>query len=684
MKIKILSILLFVSSFATAQLSPEEQRVVDSLINVVETTKSDTIKVRALNRWDDYVYIFDPALDFELNKRIEKICEDNLADEKLLDERSIFFFKVNYSTCLNILGLVYQDQGDYKTSINYHYKSLSVAEELIDSLALSRSYNNIGLLHALQKNNKEALLYYNKKVDIELRLGDEQSLALVYSNIGRLYYTMDSLELAYDYYQKSLEIRERLNNNENSLANSYNEIAMLHVKWEKLDSVLYYYTKSLDVYTKIGYVRGVSSVNSNLGEYYMKIKNYKKALFHLKAAYAIDTSTNNFVDLSTSTNVLYQLYYSLGDYENALEMYQLNREIEDSIFSIENSKAMFQKQFSYDYEKRVAADSIIMQNEKKVMDAELIAADAEVKRQEEQKYYFIGGLVLAIVFGLFILNRYRITQKQKRLIEKQKKQVDEQQIVLSNKNKELNYKNLQITDSIAYAKRIQKAVLPSKEEFSTNFSDSFIFYKPKDVVSGDFHWFAKTGDLLIFAVADCTGHGVPGAFMSIIGNNLLDNIVSVLGITQPDEVLNKLNKGKSFELADGMDIALCSINLKTNKMMFSGAHSPLYHVRSGKLEEHKGDRLHLGNLENTKGKNFSLVELDLQKGDTLFLFTDGYADQKGGVNGKKFFYQPFRQLLLDNNSQSMKVQKEILTNTMNDWKRDMPQLDDMLVMGVKI
>ncbi|MBL4592194.1 MAG: SpoIIE family protein phosphatase [Flavobacteriales bacterium] len=316
-------------------------------------------------------------------------------------------------------------------------------------------------------------------------------------------------------------------------------------------------------------------------------------------------------------------------------------------------------------------------------------------------------LVLAIVG--FIKIRERSLVKEKAILEEK---VEERTEEVVQQSKELERKNKDIIDSITYAKRIQDAILPTGEMFTNQLSQTFILFKPKDIVSGDFYWLATKDDKSLFAAVDCTGHGVPGAFMSIVGYNLLDKIVGEYGTTQPDKILNELNKGVSDTLRqeldsgaikDGMDISLCTFNKETSVLEYSGAYNPLYIISDKELKtidgsgiepnmtdenglmlyEIKANRFPIGSY--SEGANeFSKHSFKLNKGDTVYLFSDGYADQFGGVKGKKFRYKQFKQLLLSINSKSMEEQYKILNDSFVDWMGDLEQIDDVIVIGSRL
>ncbi len=264
---------------------------------------------------------------------------------------------------------------------------------------------------------------------------------------------------------------------------------------------------------------------------------------------------------------------------------------------------------------------------------------------------------------------------------------------ISRQKEELTLKNNNITDSINYAKRIQLAMMPNSSHFATLFPESFVYYKSKDIVSGDFYWVNQIDHRVFLAVIDCTGHGVPGAFMSIIGYELLRNIINVKGISRPSEILNMLNddfsgifkqgEDKDFSFRDGMDIGFCVIDKKNSRLEFAGAFSPLYLVRNNSVIEIKGNRFSVGLMEDINDEKFENHSLKLQKNDMIYLFSDGYPDQFGGEEGKKFKYRRFRHLLLNIHTLPASRQMELLDQSIVSWMGVHEQVDDILIMGVR-
>lgn len=264
---------------------------------------------------------------------------------------------------------------------------------------------------------------------------------------------------------------------------------------------------------------------------------------------------------------------------------------------------------------------------------------------------------------------------------------------LSKTNDYVKLKNKEITDSIKYAKYLQNSILPSDNYIKKLFAESFIFYKPKDIVSGDFYWFEEKSDKILFAAVDCTGHGVPGAFMSIMANNFLNLAVSIFGLDKPNLILNQLNSeinkalkqsSTSLSTKDGMDISLCAYNPKTKILEYAGAFNNLWIIRDGILEEIKADRHPIGLFLNNQFQRFKNNQIKIEEGDMIYLFTDGYSDQFGGPNAKKLKYRQLKEILLANSKKTMGEQKEILEKTFEAWRGDLEQVDDVLVMGIKL
>ena len=277
-------------------------------------------------------------------------------------------------------------------------------------------------------------------------------------------------------------------------------------------------------------------------------------------------------------------------------------------------------------------------------------------------------------------------EEERNVISKQKDQIEEAYQIIEHKNEE-------IMDSITYAFRIQTAILPSYEDIRERLPNSFVLWRPKDVVSGDFYWAADTPDQYLVTAADCTGHGVPGAFMTMIGNTLLNQIVKQEGITMPDLILNELHKGvrralkqdQGGDSKDGMDIAFIAVDLENRKLHFAGANNPLVYVRDGELHQIKADKVSIGGHQDEDERIFTRHTLDILDGDKFFIFSDGYQDQFGGPRGRKFMVKKFKRLLTEISTDDPDHQKEVLNTKIEDWMgKEHEQIDDILVIGTKV
>jgi serine phosphatase RsbU (regulator of sigma subunit) len=352
------------------------------------------------------------------------------------------------------------------------------------------------------------------------------------------------------------------------------------------------------------------------------------------------------------------------------------------------------QEFKYEYDKRAAVDSIKHAEENKVQKAEIEKIDAELKVKRHIQIMLVVGLAMFLIFSVFIYNRFKVTSAQNKIIEKQKNEVEQKKLEAELQRSLVEAKNREIVDSITYAKRLQDAILPPDKLIKEFLPESFIFYKPKDIVAGDFYWFEHKNNCLLFAAADCTGHGVPGAMVSVICNNGLNRSVREYGLVDPGKILDKTREiviqefeKSEDEVSDGMDISLCSI--EGNKLRWAGANNPLWIIRQDPAKnnehefiEYKPNKQPIGKYTNQK--NFITHQVDLLKGDTIYIFTDGYQDQFGGEKGKKFKSSNMKQLLLSIQNKEMEEQKEIIKNTFENWKGRFDQVDDVCIVGVRI
>ncbi|HTL82735.1 MAG TPA: SpoIIE family protein phosphatase, partial [Bacteroidia bacterium] len=370
-------------------------------------------------------------------------------------------------------------------------------------------------------------------------------------------------------------------------------------------------------------------------------------------------------------------YEGVGDHTTAFSYYKRYVGYKDSLTNAEHLKAITKTVVKFELEKKSSADSIKAVADKKISDAELQLKDSKLQQEKYLRIYLITGIFLMIITIIIVYRRFRITRTQKRIIEEQKNIVVEKQ--------------KEIIDSINYAKKIQMALLKEEEHVSVHLPPHFIFYRPRDIVSGDFYWAMEKQGQLYIAAADCTGHGVPGAFLTMLGIAFLNEINSGDKPLPPSRILEKLRDhfitelsqhGKDHSSFDGMDISLARLDLKTKEVAWCGANNPLYCFINGEFTEFKPNKQPVGFSYEMKAFEDRIIKMN--SGDTLYLFTDGFADQFGGPKGKKFKYSRLIETLRSLQDKNMEQQKEELTRVFDDWKGNYEQIDDVCIVGLRL
>jgi len=376
-----------------------------------------------------------------------------------------------------------------------------------------------------------------------------------------------------------------------------------------------------------------------------------------------------------ASKFLYKHYKKTGNSARALEMYELYIKSINKIKRKKNIKALLQQQYKYEYEKKEMADSIRNAESTKVINAEIEAQKAQLKQEETFRNIMITGMIILLIISSVIYYFFKKTNDQKKKIEVQKKK---------------------ISDRIQYSQKVQKSLLPSIQEMKNAFADLFVYYDPKDVVSGDFYWFKTFEQYIIIACVDCTGHGVPGGFMSTLGKLLMDKVTENKQLNTAEilsglskEIIGVLRQHEGGPIQDGMDISLCLIDKNDNTLEFSGARNGIIVVKDEKLTRYKADMLPVGGSYMKRGKplerNFKSHKIELSKKDWVFMYTDGFIDQLGGpdktiMNNKKFEDNISKLCML----QSDKERKELLKTAVDDWRGNVPRTDDILLMGFKL
>lgn len=608
--------------------------------------------------------------------------------EKSLEIKTAIGDNAGAARTVTNIGIISYNHGDYANASKYFTRGLKMSEAEGDKNGTATALINLGNLYNSQSNAKKAIDYFEKGGQLMKESGNLKGYASALNNIGSVYRDLEEFDKALEYYDKCAELNIQMQDRL-LYASTLNNMGLVFLEQKRLDTAMYFFDKSLFIKDSIGDKEGIINATNNLGAIYLMKGQVDEAIELTNKALYLANEIDLLTQVKESAGQLWKAYKVKGNYSKSLEMYELFIESRDSIASEKNEKEIIRQEYKYKYEKQATSDSIKSAEESKVKDALLAAERAEnkqskleAKQQEQQKTYLFAGLALAVLFGGFVFNRYRVTNKQKGIIEEQKEKVDAAY-------DELEEKNTEILDSINYAKRIQSAILPPDKLVKEYLSNSFILYKPKDIVAGDFYWMETKSGKVLFAAADCTGHGVPGAMVSVVCNNGLNRSVREHGLTDPGQILDKTRQiviaefeKSEEEVKDGMDVAICSLEGKTLK--YAGAHNPLWIIRKGgtELEEIKANKQPIGKYDGPLPYTTHTIELN--EGDSFYIFSDGYADQFGGEKGKKFKAAKFKRLLLSIQSESLEHQKELIDEAFENWKGDLEQLDDVCVIGVRV
>lgn len=629
---------------------------------------------------DSAIFVVERAMEIATkNNNTDKIAQYSVSFGYLYEhkgeiEKAIDYFEQAYNlylkiddienaaTSLNNLGAMLNDAGRYNESSKNLFRALHLAEENGFEKLTATINNNIGLLFHFQNEWVKSIEYFQKSIKINRQLNNLNRMALLYNNIGIAYYYLDILDSVLISFERSLDIYIELDNKKGQTRPLFN-IGEIYSEMGDFTKALEYYERSLKIEKEIGYLSGYATSLVYIGELYLNLGEYTKALKYQHEGIDLLKDFDLPHDLLDAYNALSETYKSIGVYDSAFHYQTIVISLKDSLFSLEKSKQISELETAYETEKK---------------EQQIILQKAELKYRSKQTISLLAILLLTI--GLTV---YVIINNRKRKLTNQ---------LLSQKNKLLSLRNKQITHSITYASFIQKAILPNKDQFKDLFTESFLFYKPKDIVSGDFFWVNKKEDEIILAVADCTGHGVPGAIMSIMGITFLQEITDNYGITQPDLILNKLRekiierlqpKNSNFFARDGIELAICTINTKTKTIDYSGAYTPaILFTKEGSVDL-KPNKMPIG-FHRTRRSPFTKQTLHYSTGDKLYIYTDGYTDQFGGPAGKKYGPKQFRELLTDIQFLPLDDQFYSLLKGLKNWQGKIEQIDDVTVIGVQL
>lgn len=577
-------------------------------------------------------------------------------------------------------GIGYLSSGNLASALECFVKAANYYKAAKSNKGLANTYLYIAETYNLQENHNNEKYYLKNAIEIYRKEKDSINLALALHNLGYANYSMGHYDTALIIFSTTSKIFQKLGHL-NEYAYCLGNSGLAYSRLSDFDKAEDYLLRAIEILTKQGDERPVTQYMIEYAGILQHKGEIKKAIACATLSFG-SAIKNGFKEYERDAAYrLAKLYQVSGKYDSAYYYQSLYINANDSIKSVKNIQKMADLRTEFEVTKKQAEVDVLQKN--KII--QLIVIVALV-------------LILLLAIGLILLYYYSLKRSQRLIaaLDERRILLEKQSQELKEQREELMLQKEEIISSINYAKRIQSAILPPEVYINELLNENFILYLPKDIISGDFYWIKQVKNYIILTSADCTGHGVPAAFMSMLGISCLNEIVQSREFTHANQILNELRKeikhslrqtGKKEEMRDGMDIALCVIDSKNNIMQYSGAHNPLYIISNNngnsEIKEIKADPMPVG-IHFLGDKSFTNHEVQLEIGDTFYIFSDGFIDQIGGENNHRFTSERFKKLLVTIYDQPLYEQKEILEKTLKDWMGAHPQTDDILVIGVRV
>lgn len=585
----------------------------------------------------------------------------------------ILYDKINRpnlkSECLNDFAVLYYYKGDYNSAVKICFDALSKSGPVTDLKTISRINNNLGNCYYFLKDFKKALFYYQKAYQIELKIDDNHSIANCLGNIGLIYFELEDYDAALKNHTLSYNLQKEIKDT-NEMAASLINMALVYEKLNQLNKALQLSEESLKLRRLINDERRMAFSMIKVATFNAKLKDYKAAKNHYEEAIVIALKNGSKQYLMEAYEGLSDCEELAGNYKNALVYHHKYSLLKDSIFSETTAEEIANAEEKYESEKKQRALEILQKDK--------LINQIKLEKKTSYLYITISIIITIVILLVLLFKQFRLKNKSNLLLE-------EQNLLISSQKKE-------ITDSINYASIIQRAMLPLAAEFNELFPANFIYYQPKDIVSGDFYWCGQRAGKKAIVVADCTGHGVPGAMMSMVGINLLNQAFNDQKLNSPAEILHFLDQGIGKSLhqneqaqttKNSMDLSICIIDEMNNEIAYGGSINPIYLVRNKELKLLKTDKIPIGYNNNNTKKVFNSYHHNMQKGDRIYMFTDGIPDQFGGEKGKKLMTKKFQEYLLLIQNEALHAQSSKIAAFIQNWKGSCEQTDDMLIIGIE-
>jgi serine phosphatase RsbU (regulator of sigma subunit) len=648
----------------------QAKKNIDSLEAGLQSPKADSLKVLDMCE-------LCAAYTFTDQEKSLKYSEQGIALAEKIK------FGKGKAICSHRASVVYYYQGKYDRALECCLRSLSFFEEALQKTPgsaeakrwVADNLHSMGKIYNRQRQFDNSLSSFERALAIYEATGDNSGISNCYNNMAVVYDQLQDHEKARHYLVEFLRMAEQLGD-KSRMATALNNIGLVYKAEKKYSEALLNINRGLKIREEINEQKGLAYSYNDLGDLYMELGNMSMAtsLFHKSLEHALRSNSKERV--KAAYEALSLAYAKSRNFEKAYKYQSLLASLKDSLFNDETVKRMAEMTARYEGDKKQHQIELLQKNSQ-LQESEIAKRDAEAKKQHIQKIAFASGFVFLFILAGVVFYSFRQKQKDNRNLALQKSIIE--------------VKHKEITDSILYARRIQQAMLTSQEYISRYAPQHFIFFKPRDIVSGDFYWALHENGKFWMAACDCTGHGVPGAFMSLLNISYLNEAVLEKKIGSPEKVLNEvrasltrsLDPDGRHETRDGMDCAVFAIDLRNRTLEASCANNSLFVWRKGECIQLKADKQPVG-FQHDEIKPFTLHRLQLEPGDMIYAFTDGFADQFGGSDGKKFKSTNFRKLLDSVSDRPVQEQLKTIAETFEKWKGSLEQVDDVCVIGVRI
>ena len=605
---------------------------------------------------------------------------------------------------LNNLGVLCYNMGAEEPASNYYQEVIRLAEKHNNYYDIKcRSFSNLGMIYHNKKDYGEALKCYENSIRLIMEKNLDIGLDAALHNIAYVHLDKAQYDSALLYFDRthgidhdsilSLSQMDGITSvqKKNDYAYTLAGAGLVYQKLMNYPTAFDFLKEALKLRLEVGYKIEITKAHNDLGTLFREQDNASLAVKYFREGGLEAAEINLHQELLKSAKNQYEIYKDWNQTDSALKFHEIYLIAIESLKEEETEHSLAQFKFQnnlnkieQEFQKKALADSILRMDEVKIKEVQL-------HEEKTLRYSLFVILIIIVLFLFFLYSRLRVIRKQKDLIKEKKKEVESAYADLNKEKKKVEEKNKVITDSMNYAKRIQKAILPEDELMQSFFNRFFVYFQPKDIVGGDFYWYRSFNHLAVIATVDCTGHGVPGGFMSMMGSLLLDKIVQKHQLETPEilahlnqEIIRVLKQDSGGEIQDGMDISLCLIDKNKNEMHFSGARNGILLVQNGDVKQYKADLLPVGGKFTLKSKKqtrtYQKQVISLNENDWVFMYSDGYHDQVGGEKFTSFGMRNFENLLKKIDV-SPEDSIEQLNKEFQKWKGDVPQVDDILVLG---